>query len=324
MEGCSRIAATIALIALFGGRLEAQQPTTPFPPDVPPLLPEAAALDPLHVCVYNVADLVMELQVEEESSRATLIEASPNSVHAAAVIASPRERALENLAELSMIVQSVVAPDSWEMSGGPGRISVHGQTASFIVRQSHAVHEELADLLSQLRAGTDVEVEFECRTLSPRSGRESDFLQAAAAGGPLAPLERGAPYDVAASAVAALGDVCEVGKTERVTIVNGRSARLGGLVTAVVSADRRTVRLQLASPAATADAPPQRFYCRMADHQTMMLPSSVTGADAARVLISVRILCYDEEESPAGEETLELPESPAAVAEQPAPEASPR
>jgi hypothetical protein len=51
--------------------------------------------------------------------------------------------------ELSKAIPAVVAPESWDLSGGPGSIRAAGN--SLIVRQTRPVHGELARLLGELK-----------------------------------------------------------------------------------------------------------------------------------------------------------------------------
>ncbi|QDT33039.1 M56 family metallopeptidase [Thalassoglobus polymorphus] len=58
-----------------------------------------------------------------------------------------------NLEIVSLIelLQSVVAPHSWAISGGPGAITSHSATNCLVVRQVRAVHDEIEWLLQELR-----------------------------------------------------------------------------------------------------------------------------------------------------------------------------
>ncbi len=55
------------------------------------------------------------------------------------------------LVSLIELLQSVVAPHSWAISGGPGAITSHSTTNSLVVRQVRAVHDEIEWLLRELR-----------------------------------------------------------------------------------------------------------------------------------------------------------------------------
>jgi len=64
----------------------------------------------------------------------------------------------DNFTELMNLIQSCVAPDSWESLSGPGSMIPYRTTLSLVIRQTKAVHDEIADLLSQLRRLRDLYV----------------------------------------------------------------------------------------------------------------------------------------------------------------------
>ena len=51
--------------------------------------------------------------------------------------------------ELSKSIPAVVAPESWDLYGGPGAIRAAGN--SLIVRQTRPVHREIARLVEDLK-----------------------------------------------------------------------------------------------------------------------------------------------------------------------------
>lgn len=259
-----------------------------FPPDDTPPLPQPAATsEPLSVLVYPVADLVVEPEPLDVAARAMAVENSPLPAAAPAQHQSPRQRTLENLSTLSMLMQSVVSPDSWELTGGPGRIAVSETSSSLIVRQSDAVHREIADLLQQLRRAIELEVEVSCRVVLPRD-EEPD---SAAALDELAEARTG-PLDAAAATawVESCRTNCRVLPLQRVRLQNGRTAQLGDTsVTAVVAADGRSVGVHLSSPALAGEPADHRFYCRLEDGRALLLPMNWTG-EAKQVLLSVTII----------------------------------
>lgn len=52
--------------------------------------------------------------------------------------------------ELADIIQSTIAPDSWERNGGPGAIVYWAQGRALVVRQTGEVHHRLGELVQQL------------------------------------------------------------------------------------------------------------------------------------------------------------------------------
>ena len=64
---------------------------------------------------------------------------------------------------LMNLITTTVQPDSWEELSGPGSVMPYRTTLSLVIRQTQAVHEEIADLLGQLRRLQDLQVTVECR-----------------------------------------------------------------------------------------------------------------------------------------------------------------
>ncbi|ADB16715.1 type II and III secretion system protein [Pirellula staleyi DSM 6068] len=68
------------------------------------------------------------------------------------------------------LITSTIAPTTWDEVGGPGSISGFDVNLSLVVSQTQEVHEQIADLLEQLRRLQDLQVTIEVRfiTLSDR------------------------------------------------------------------------------------------------------------------------------------------------------------
>ncbi|HUG91791.1 MAG TPA: hypothetical protein VML55_13215 [Planctomycetaceae bacterium] len=64
------------------------------------------------------------------------------------------------------LIVSTIEPDTWAEMGGPGSIRPFETTLSLVIRQSGAVHDEIADLLQQLRRLQDLQVVIEVRFIS--------------------------------------------------------------------------------------------------------------------------------------------------------------
>ena len=67
---------------------------------------------------------------------------------------------------LMNLISTTVQPDSWEDLSGPGSIMPYRTTLSLVIRQTQAIHEEIADLLGQLRRLQDLQVTVECRFIT--------------------------------------------------------------------------------------------------------------------------------------------------------------
>ena len=62
------------------------------------------------------------------------------------------------------LITSTVRPQTWSEMGGPGTITGFDTNLSLVISQTQAVHEEIADLLVQLRQLQDLQVTIEVRS----------------------------------------------------------------------------------------------------------------------------------------------------------------
>lgn len=88
------------------------------------------------------------------------------------------------------LIMTSVAPESWQPLGGNGTIRQNETTLSLVIRQTQRVHEEIADLLTQLRRLQDLQVTIEVRFVTvsdqffERVGIDFDFNIQDTVGGP--------------------------------------------------------------------------------------------------------------------------------------------
>jgi general secretion pathway protein D len=91
---------------------------------------------------------------------------------------------------LSDLITTTIAPDSWAEVGGAAAIRHFETTLSLVIRQTQGVHEEIADLLEQLRRLQDLQVTIEVRFVTvsdrffERIGIDFDFNIQDSVGGP--------------------------------------------------------------------------------------------------------------------------------------------
>ena len=90
--------------------------------------------------------------------------------------------AMADFDSLIDLITSTVMPDSWEeTTGGPGTIEPFDANLSLVIRQTEEVHEEIVDLLGQLRRMQDLQVTIEVRFITlndnffERIGVDFDF-----------------------------------------------------------------------------------------------------------------------------------------------------
>jgi len=83
--------------------------------------------------------------------------------------------------QLISLIQETVQPTTWDAQGGPGAIRPFETNLSLVISQTQEVHEEIADLLEQLRRLQDLQVTIEVRfitlndTFFERIGVDFDF-----------------------------------------------------------------------------------------------------------------------------------------------------
>ena len=64
------------------------------------------------------------------------------------------------------LITTTIAPQSWDDVGGPGSIKAFPTNLSLVVSQTQDVHEQIADLLEQLRRLQDLQVTIEVRFIT--------------------------------------------------------------------------------------------------------------------------------------------------------------
>ena len=64
------------------------------------------------------------------------------------------------------LITSTVAPASWDSNGGAGSIAPFDTNLTLVVSQTQEIHEQIADLLQQLRRLQDLQVTIEVRFIT--------------------------------------------------------------------------------------------------------------------------------------------------------------
>lgn len=86
-----------------------------------------------------------------------------------------------DFSSLTDLITSTISPESWEQSGGEASLKPYPGTLSLVIRQTQKVHEEIHDLLEQLRRLQDLQVTIEVRFVTvadrffERIGIDFDF-----------------------------------------------------------------------------------------------------------------------------------------------------
>jgi general secretion pathway protein D len=88
---------------------------------------------------------------------------------------------IQNFQPLIELIQGTVAPETWDLLGGQGAIRPFETNLSLVISQTQEVHDQIADLLEQLRRLQDLQVTIEVRfvtladTFFERIGVDFDF-----------------------------------------------------------------------------------------------------------------------------------------------------
>jgi general secretion pathway protein D len=94
---------------------------------------------------------------------------------------TPQRTTTVNFNELSDLITTTVEPDTWAELNGIGSLMSNESTLSLVIRQTQQVHDEVADLLGQLRRLQDLQVTIEVRFITvadeffERIGVDFDF-----------------------------------------------------------------------------------------------------------------------------------------------------
>lgn len=89
--------------------------------------------------------------------------------------------AMADFDTLMELITSTIAPDTWDEVGGAGAMEPYPTNLSLVISQTQEVHEQIADLLEQLRRLQDLQVTIEVRFITlndnffERIGLDFDF-----------------------------------------------------------------------------------------------------------------------------------------------------
>ncbi|MFM9961109.1 MAG: hypothetical protein ACKV2Q_07775 [Planctomycetaceae bacterium] len=243
------------------------------------------------VMTYSVADLVCPIEGLE-------IQLTKNGA-----TTPQKKRIAEDVAaisfdELVKLIRSTVAPTSWSEVGGTGLIKAHPESLSLVIRQSRAVHDELRDLLEQLRRLQDLQVSFEVRILKfgegfPGVGSSMpEGWNAAAAKKPIILTNADATALFKATNDTKRNNVVHAPKVtlssgQRVLFATAADSELTPFrftATNVVSADREFVRVSLAADAGSSN---YSTTATVRDGQSLLINITETANNDAKTGIPI-------------------------------------
>lgn len=99
----------------------------------------------------ELAQAIQQAQLQAQALQASYSAASP---------AEPQDEVTRKLERLKKALRVAAPKRSWDDAGGDGEIEVYAEALCLIVRQTASGHEAIAELLSQLRATQDVQIEL--------------------------------------------------------------------------------------------------------------------------------------------------------------------
>jgi hypothetical protein len=175
-------------------------------------------------------------------------------------------------------ISTTIQPDSWEERTGPGSMMPYRTTLSLVIRQTEAVHDEIADLLGQLRGSGELAVRLEMVLLTAPADKLPKFAKAEAVNREAPPITKKAAGDEgfvfrdanarlllnyakhrpATTVSPVLGLVVSNGKTSELNVqisdvIDSAHATYGFKVNTVIASDRQSLRLNIVSSAGNAD-----------------------------------------------------------------------
>ncbi len=264
----------------------------------------------LQVVTYHVADLVIPVPQRvtlDLRGKAERPEQKPS--------AEELNKTATNIADadsLIQLIQSTIHPDSWSERGGSGAIRFYETTLSLVVRQPPKVHEQLRDLLEQLRRLQDLQVSLAIRTIELQELPDKELAEKMRAGKPVALTP-----DQAAKLVESVNRIESAKRVTapKVTLFNGQTVQvlfptndgqgLGMDFSPVISADRRFVRLGLSTNPQNGSKRPSNVQSLLKDGHSLLLnltkPDDKTiNKGQTLVLLTPQIIVQEEEEEQLG------------------------
>lgn len=148
------------------------------------------------------------------------------------------------------LITTTVQPDSWSTAGGEAVIQRHEGTLSLVIRQTESAHEEIGELLRQLRELRGMEVAHAVHLLNVPIADLGELGLTDDTGVHVVTAEEKSQY---MSHVFGEDSTFEIEGLPGITLFNCQTGTIAGgdrvmLISSVVSADRRTVRLNVAAP----------------------------------------------------------------------------
>ena len=218
---------------------------------------------------YPVADLVVPIparvrlempgpattpKTDATTSDTTGTEPLPGPWRVATPLPETKQTTQIDFRQLIALITQTVEPDSWSERGGSGSIASHESTLSLVIRQTPTVHEQISDLINQLRRLQDVQVTLQMQPLEV----PQNFLTEWNVDLTFKPMPESKSHRWMRLSTAQADELRTAGKSvsfPKVTLFNGQHCEClletqggrqpGWHVQPVVSGDRQWVRLGL-------------------------------------------------------------------------------
>ena len=191
-------------------------------------------------------------------------------------------------------------------TGGNGSIRFYDTTLSLVIRQTHKVHEEIRDLLEQLRRLQDVQVSLEFRTIEAEQLADRALLEKLRLGHRVVLVPPKAAALIRVGSKRQDREAQPASQGHAVQWADAEPAqpdRLGGVdFSPVSSADRRFVRLSINAKAGEKQAINSLLTLK-AGQSVLLDTKKLTGSESKTrtlLLVTPKIVVEEEEEELLG------------------------
>jgi len=211
-------------------------------------------------------------------------------------------------------IETKIEPASWDAAGGPGVIATRASEMTLVVRQTEAVHDEIADLIRERRRRLDTQVAIEFRRVKVSEAFFEEVAKEVSQDG-----ERRVYDETAATSLLKAMQSersSSFDSAPKITLFDGQTIWLNQaaddnntsvVLNAVIAKDRRSVRLSVAaSGTKDGDAAILCENVNVPDRHTLLVNRGpvAEGMGCDLLLITPRVIVAEEEEerlSPSGE-----------------------
>jgi general secretion pathway protein D len=192
------------------------------------------------------------------------------------------------------LITSTVAPSSWDSNGGAGSIAPFNTNLTLVVSQTQEIHEQIADLLQQLRRLQDLQVTIEVRFIT----LDDDYFEK---------IGVDFNFNIPTHAAVGSGAIGQVGgptapPSQVIGLATGSSASTGFNTTPLGAVQfRQNDAATAAIPALTGltvDTTPASFgFAILSDIQAFFLVQALMGDDRSNVLQAPKVTLFNGQQA---------------------------